>query len=114
MSKAVRKSGDAKAIAALDALEPVLFGGMALALDRAFVHRVRMVTGKDTTPLNELELIADSLMNNHGIFRGNSVIKYRPEQSVLGLQEGDRVAITARQFDQLAAAVLGEVRDKFR
>jgi hypothetical protein len=30
---------------------------MTLMLDRYFVHRLRMVTGKDGNPLNEVELI---------------------------------------------------------
>lgn len=42
-----------------------------------------MVTGKDGNPLNEVELLADSLMNNEGILRGNNVIKLIPDQSVL-------------------------------
>ena len=33
------------------------FNDLALALDRRYVHRLRSVTGKDGTPLNELELI---------------------------------------------------------
>ncbi len=38
--------------------------GTTLVLDRYFVHRLRMVTGKDSNPLNEVELLSDSLMNN--------------------------------------------------
>ena len=42
---------------------------------------VRGVTGKDGNPFNEVELMSDSLMNNDGILRGNSVIKLIPDQS---------------------------------
>ena len=31
------------------------FNDLVLALDRRYVHRLRSVTGKDGTPLNELE-----------------------------------------------------------
>lgn len=55
--------------------EPLFFNNLALALDRFFVHRLRVVTGKDTNALNELELICDSLMNNENVMRGASVIK---------------------------------------
>jgi hypothetical protein len=94
-------------------LEPVFFNAAVLALDRRFVHRVRMVTGKDGTPLNELELIADSLMNNGAVLRDNSVIKYVPENSVLELKVGDRIALTADQFERLAAAVFAELAEKY-
>ena len=39
---------------------------MTLVLDRYFIHRLRMVTGSDGNPLDELELLSDSLMNNDG------------------------------------------------
>jgi hypothetical protein len=39
---------------------------MTLVLDRYFVHRLRVVAGKDGNPLNEIELLTDSLMNNDG------------------------------------------------
>lgn len=43
-------NGDAEAAAALAALEAPLFNSLTLALDRFFVHRVRMVSGKDGNP----------------------------------------------------------------
>src|SRR5947209_13373797 len=46
------------------ALEHVYFNNALLALDRRFVHRVRMVTGKHCTPLNEAELLVAALMDN--------------------------------------------------
>jgi putative polyketide hydroxylase len=39
---------------------------------RYFVHRLRMVTGKDGNPINEVELISDSLMNNDGVLGANT------------------------------------------
>src|SRR3954463_10720249 len=84
---------------AREAFDASFFNMLVLALDRYFVHRLRGVTGKAGTPLNELELIAESLMNNGGVLRGNNVIKYAPEQAVLGLQLGDEIAIGAEQFE---------------
>lgn len=37
----------------LAAFETLFFNNMTLVLDRYFVHRLRMVTGKDANPLNE-------------------------------------------------------------
>lgn len=34
-----------------------------------------MVTGKDGNPLNEVEMLSDSLMNNDGVLRGINMIK---------------------------------------
>src|SRR5260370_20090771 len=82
---------DKKAPSALEDFAGVFFNNLTLVLDRLYVHRLRLVTGKDGNPLNEVEMICDSLMNNHGIFRGNNVVKYIPEQSVVKLQIGDQI-----------------------
>lgn len=107
--KLVKSVGDA----ALEGFEPLFFNNMVLALDRPFVHRVRMVTGKDGNPLNEVELIADSLMNNDSVLRGNNVIELVPDQSVLGLEIGDRIALSEAQFARLSKAFLAEIEAKF-
>jgi hypothetical protein len=113
LAKAVDQAADSKAAAALEALEPLLFNNMALALDRYFVHRLRMTTGKDGNPVNELELVSDSLMNNDGVLRGNNVIKYVPEQSVLKLDIGDEIKLSAADFDRLAKAFFADLEAKF-
>ena len=111
--KAVDAAADAKAKAALAAFEPLFCNNMVLALDRPFVHRLRMVTGKDTNPLNELELLVDSLINNNGVLRTNNVIKYVPDDSVLKLNDRDAIEPTAAQFERLAKAVFADLTDKF-
>jgi hypothetical protein len=113
LAKAVDGCSDPHAKSALEALEPLLFNNMVLVLDRYFVHRIRMVTGKDGNALNEVELMADSLMNNDGVLRGNNVIKLVPEESVLKLDLGDRIKVNAAEFDRLAKAFFGEIESKF-
>ena len=104
---------DPRVTSALEAFEPLLFNNMTLVLDRYFVHRVRMVTGKDGNPLNEVELMTESLMNNHGVLRGNNVVKLTPEESVLKLDIGDRIRLSAAQFERLAKAFFADLEVKF-
>jgi hypothetical protein len=108
-----RATDDPEVTAALGAFEPHLFTELALALDRRFVHRLRVVTGKDGSPLNELELMTESVMNNDGVLRGNNVIKLKPGETVLKIEPGERIALSAAQFERLSDAVLAEIRAKF-
>ncbi|WP_029431129.1 hypothetical protein [Blastococcus sp. URHD0036] len=94
-------------------LEDVVFTDALLALDRRFVHRIRAVAGKDGTPLNEVELIVAALVEGDGRFTTTKVIRYAPERSVLGLQPGERIEMTADRFSRLADAFLEELGEKF-
>jgi len=99
--------------AAIDVFEPVFLNNMTLVLDRYFVHRLRVVSGKDGNPLNEVELLTDSLMSNDGVLRGNNVIKYDAGTSVLKLSTGDRIRLTAPEFERLASAFFIDIESKF-
>jgi hypothetical protein len=99
--------------AALDAFEPLLFNNMTLVLDRYFVHRLRAVAGRDGNPLNDVELLSDSLMDNDGVLRGNNVVRLTPGQSVLELELGDPIRLSAAQFERISNAFLDEVRARF-
>jgi hypothetical protein len=72
-----------------------------------------MVTGKDGNPLNEVEMLSDSLLNNDGVLRGSNVIKLVPEQSVVKLRIGDTIRLDADQFERLAAAFFTDLERKF-
>jgi len=113
LQAAVAAGGDADARSALDDFEPIFCNSMTLALDRYFVHRVRLVTGNDGNPLNEVELLGESLIGNDGVLQSSRVIKLVPEESVTKLHAGDRIALTAAQFEQLAAAFFAELERRF-
>ncbi len=113
LAEAVDRAGDPAVTAALEALEPVLFTGLTVALDRYFVHRIRAVSGKDGNPLNEVELIVESVLEGGGVLRGSTVITLRPERSVLGLAPGDRIRLTADAFERLCEAFLAELATRF-
>jgi vacuolar-type H+-ATPase subunit C/Vma6 len=89
------------------------FNDLALALDRRYVHRLRSVTGKDGTPLNELEMIVESLLNHDGELREINVIKYKSADSVVGLKAGDHIRLTRDDFARLSAGVFDELRAKY-
>jgi hypothetical protein len=99
--------------AAREAFEAQFFNALVLVLDRYFVHRFRAVAGKDGNPLNEVEMLADSLMNNGGTLRKINVIKYVPEGSVLKLKIGDPIRLTESDFERLSTAFLAEIESKF-
>lgn len=114
LADAVAATSDEKAMAALEALETVYFNNMTLALDRYFVHRLRVVAGKDGNPLNEVELLGESLMSSNGVLGSNNVIKYVPDEAVVKLKPGDQIKLTEAQFERLASAFLADLKAKFR
>ncbi len=85
-------------------------GSGQAAGESAAPHRRRVATGKDGNPLNEVELLSDSLINNDGLLRGNNVIKLVPEESVSKLGFGEQITLSASQFERLARAFLSEIQ----
>jgi hypothetical protein len=63
------------------------------------------------TPLSELELVTGALMD--GGRCQNTVVRYGPEQSVLGLAVGETVQPTADGVERLARAALDELEAQF-
>jgi hypothetical protein len=80
---------------------------LTLPLDRFFVHGCAHGHRQHGNPLDEVELLVDSLMNNDGVLRGRNVIKLVREQAVVKLDIGDRIRLSAAQFERLAKAFLG-------
>jgi hypothetical protein len=104
---------DPHAAAALAAFEVPFFNSLTLALDRFFVHRVRLVSGKDGNPLNEVELLADGLMRTDGVLRGSTVIRLVPEESVSKIGIGERIELTADRFERIADAFFAELERRY-
>lgn len=99
--------------AALAKFEPLFFNNLLLALDRRFVHRIRAVTGKDANALNEVEMLCSSLMDDDGIFTKSTVIKLDPDESATKIQFGERIQLSADQFDHLSTAFFAELNARF-
>jgi hypothetical protein len=113
LAEAIDDSADAGARSSLEAFEPLFFNNLTLTLDRFFVHRIRSAAGQDGNPLNEVELVSESLLTNGGVLQGSNVIKLVPEQSVLKLEVGDRIALSAADFDRLSNAFFSELESRF-
>ena len=111
--KAAHTTKDKKVDAALATFEPRFFNGLVLELDRWFVHRIRPVTGKDGNPLNEVEMLCNSLIDGEGRLQKSTVLKLIPAESVTKLEFGDPIQLTEPQFEQLAAAFFAELERKF-
>lgn len=110
---AVAATKDERASSAVAAFDPLFFDNMTLVLDRYFVNRLRAVAGKDGNPLNEVEMICDSLMNNDGVMLASNVINLIPDQSVVQLQVGDPIELNLADFERLSGAFFADLERKF-
>ena len=82
-------------------------------LDRLFVHRLRKVAGNDGNPLNEVVLLVDSLLMHDGVLRALSPIAYAPDTSVLHLEFGDEIRLSADDFTRLSTAFFAELEARY-
>ncbi len=98
---------------AIDAFEPVFFNNMVLLLDQLFVHRSRVLEGKDGNPMNEVRVICNSLMNNNSKMMADKGIKLSPAKSILKYQIGDEIRLSEADFLRLSKAFFTEIESKF-
>ena len=89
------------------------FSHLVIVLDAYFMHRTRAIEGKDSNPLNEVRMLAASILVNDGVLAADKTIKYVAATSVLGCAVGDTVRIDADRFDRLAAAYFTELTRRF-
>jgi hypothetical protein len=109
---ASREDGAAGAARALEAFEPPLFNQLVLALDACFLHRTRAIEGKDGNPLNEVRMLCAGILGG-GTLSLDRTIKYRREQSVLGIAPGDEIRLDEPAFTRLASAFFDEIERRF-
>jgi hypothetical protein len=89
------------------------FRNMVVVLDAMFVHRLRTVEGKDGNALNEVRMLAESIITNNAVLAGNTTIKYKPDIAVLKIAVGDTIGVDRAGFTQLADAFFDELRRKY-
>lgn len=84
-----------------------------LGLEMAFVHRLRGMEGKDGNPLNEVRMIAASVLEFDGVMTADKTIKWNPATSVTGLKIGDKIALSRKQVGALVGAFIEELAGKY-
>ena len=116
VAQAARDHGDADVShleGALESLEYEYFNNMLLVLDGYFVHRLRGVEGKDGNALNEVRVLARSLMENGGTVLADPQIPLVPAHCVVGLEVGAPITLTLQQYRRISDAFLREIESKF-
>jgi hypothetical protein len=99
--------------AAVEELTPRFLANLVLTLDAFFVHRLRTVEGKDGNPLNEVRMLVEAILQNDGVLRANTTIKYKPATSVLGYEIGAPIRLDRAAFDLLAERYFEELEKRF-
>ena len=105
--KLAAAAGKSKAV---DSFEPLFFNNLTILLDSYFMHRTRAIEGKDGNPLNEVRMLSVSILTNGGVLAADKTVKYKPENSVLGLEIGDPIALDDAHFRELLQGVLHPAR----
>ncbi len=95
-------------------LESLVFVQAVVVLDAWFAHRERDLEGDDGNPMNEVRVIADSVVGNAGTLRVLEPIRWAPERTVLRFAVGDEVEMSANGFERLAAAYLAAIENTYR
>ena len=116
VAQAARDHGDADLSGlegALESLESEYVNNMLLVREGYFVHRLPGVEGKDGNALNEVRVLARSLMENGGTVMEDPQIALDPERSVLGLRVGEPVRLTLQQYTRLSDAFFRELERRF-
>ncbi|WP_344649842.1 hypothetical protein [Cryptosporangium japonicum] len=93
--------------------EPMFFNNLLLRLEHHFVHRTRTLEKKDGNPLNEVRVVAMSLLSNGGVMGTDKAIRLDPATSVLKLRVGDPIALREADFLALSAAFFADLEAKF-
>jgi hypothetical protein len=86
---------------------------MVIVLAHLFVHRLRTVEGKDGNPLNEVRVLADSLMLHDGVLSIDKSIRLSPDKTVLKYHRGDRIKLSEADFVALSQAYFSEIEAKY-
>ena len=104
-------------------LETTFFNNLVLKLEYMFVHRLTGIEGKDGNPLNEVRVLSNSILLNHGRLQVDKLpgwpnsagagLTLPPDKSVLKLKVGDEVKVGEAGFVRLAKAFFAEIETRY-
>ena len=109
----LKATSKATGAAAEKTFEPLFLNHLVVVLDGYFMHRTRAVEGKDGNPLNEVRMLAVSVLNHGGVLAADKTIKYSPETSVTGLAVGDQIRLDVDSFTRLFRGYFAELEARF-
>lgn len=89
-----------------------LAGHLVIVMDACFVNRLRATEGKDGNALNEVRLLAQSLMYGDVVV-DDSTVTWTKDAMVLGLTKGDDLELTISDVDRLQRAFFAQMIDKY-
>jgi hypothetical protein len=98
---------------AFDAFESAFFNNLVIVLESFFVHRTRELEKGDGNPLNEVRILAKSMIQNGEIMMGDGTIKMNPAKSVLKYEIGDKIRLNEADFSLLFEAFFSELESKY-
>ena len=124
--KAARTTESNELLAAVEAFDPAFFNNMVITLDAYFVDRDKTIEGEELNPLNEVRILANSMLSNesmltlnspHGLWnarlKSDKTIKYVPEDSVLGYGVADEITLNRGDFVRLCEAFFDALDERF-
>src|SRR5678815_4928718 len=89
--------------------EAVFFNNMVLKLEMMFVHRLLTMEGKNGHALNEVRVLAASMLLHDNVLTPHNSIKLSPSTSVLGIEYGDDIEVDREGFERLSDAFFTEL-----
>lgn len=113
MARSLSGPKDVTLSRALAEVEREFCAALVVMMDRQFIERARMIAGRDTNPLSEVEMITDALVQHQGVLRASTSIKYEPAHSILQMKVGDRVRLDTEDVRRLANAFFHDLEAKF-
>jgi len=93
--------------------ETLLCNHLIIVLDAYFVNRTRGIEGKDGNPMNEVRMLAASILHHDGVFTADTSIRYKQDTAVLGLALGDTISLTVDQVRALTTAYFDAIQERF-